>query len=64
MVCAERRLDFRRYRRLNPPIVCVSTSIATFPLQLAVPDLAGVKDVWRLHWEAELVKLNEDIEVG
>lgn len=25
--------------------------------------MAGVADVLRLHWEAELVKLNEDMEV-
>ena len=33
-------------------------------LQLAVPNTPGVADVWRLHWEAELVKLNEDMEVS
>lgn len=31
--------------------------------QLAVPDVTGVADVWRFHWESELVKLNEDMEV-
>lgn len=32
-------------------------------MQLAIPSTPGVADVWRLHWEAELVKLNEDMEV-
>lgn len=32
-------------------------------MQLAIPNTPGVADVWRLHWEAELVKLNEDMEV-
>eukprot|EP00903_Cladosiphon_okamuranus_P005464 g5449.t1 len=30
--------------------------------KLAIPETPGVADVWRLHWEAELVKLNEDME--
>ncbi|CAN0292538.1 unnamed protein product [Ectocarpus sp. 6 AP-2014] len=30
--------------------------------KLAIPNTPGVADVWRLHWEAELVKLNEDME--
>lgn len=33
-------------------------------LQLAVPDVPGVADVWRLHWEAELVRLDSDMEVN
>lgn len=32
--------------------------------QLAIPDSPGVADVWRLHWEAELIKLNENMEVS
>lgn len=31
--------------------------------QLAVPNVPGVVDVLRFHWEAELVKLNSDMEV-
>lgn len=32
-------------------------------LQLAIPDIPGVADVWRLHWEAELLRLNGEMEV-
>ncbi|CAM9661121.1 unnamed protein product [Scytosiphon promiscuus] len=30
--------------------------------KLAIPDTPGVADVWRLHWEAELIKLNDKME--
>ena len=41
-------------------VCCVAVDMLP---QLAIPDTPGVADVWRLHWEAELVKLNEEMEV-
>lgn len=44
---------------LSPLALVVAVAV----MQLAIPNTPGVADVWRLHWEAELVQLNEDMEV-
>lgn len=35
----------------------------SFVAQMAIPSDCGVADVWQLHWEAEALKLDRDMEV-